>query len=151
MSSKYTHLSQRNQILKRPAQHIGFAKSSVKKVWVAQTEYSDGEVVERIVEQEIEYNQALIHIFYEVLSNAQDNHFRSRASDTPLRKIEVTIDRETDEITIWNDGQWIPNIIHTWEEGEEVIDKKPHYEAVLVTIMKKHHEPVRALTELVSN
>ncbi len=128
---KYTHLSQRNQILKRPGQHIGSTKSSTRPVWIAQTEYDDDEEVERIVEQEIAYNPGLIHIFYEVLGNAQDNYFQSKGSATPLKKIDVTIDQESGEVSIWNDGLWIPTTIHEWDKDEEVIEGE-HYEADII-------------------
>jgi DNA topoisomerase-2 len=132
MPSKYTHLSQRNQTLKRPAQHIGSAKTSTQKMWLAQTEYIDSDEKERIVEQIIDYNPGLIHIFYEVLSNAQDNYFQSKDSEFPLRKIEVSVDQDTGRITVWNDGLWIPTKIHEWSADEEVIDKNDHYEAEII-------------------
>ena len=71
MPPKYIHLSQRNQILKRPGQHIGSTKTCVKPVWVS-IEDDNGL---HILEQEIGYNSGLLHIFYEVLGNAQDNYF----------------------------------------------------------------------------
>src|SRR3990172_9206231 len=124
---KYTHLSQRNQILKRPAQHVGSKKTTIKKVWISQI---DGkEEAEKIMEQDISFNAGLIHIFYEALSNAQDNYFVSLNTDNPLKKIEVSVSLESGEISVWNDGQWIPNRIHMWEKDEEKIDDKDHYEA----------------------
>lgn len=131
-STRYTHLSQRNQILKRPGQHIGSITNSVRSVWLAETEYRDNEEIERIVEREIEYNPGLIHIFYEVLSNAQDNYFRSKDSDFPLKCIKVYVDQESGKITVWNDGLWIPTRIHEWGTDEEVIDTQPHYEAEII-------------------
>jgi DNA topoisomerase II len=129
---KYTHLSQRNQILKRPGQHIGSTKNVVKPVWIAQTEYVDGNEIQKIVEQELNVNPGLIHIFYEVLSNAQDNYFRSKNTNNPLHKIEINVDIETGWISIWNDGMWIPTILHKWEKDEEIIDNKEHYEAEII-------------------
>lgn len=121
---KYTHLSQRNQILKRPSQHIGSTKTTKQLVWIANKD--------KIVEQEIAHNPGLIHIFYEVLGNAQDNYFRSKGSDHPLKKIEVNVDKETGEVSVWNDGLWIPNVVHEWEDDEEVIDDNEHYEAEII-------------------
>lgn len=129
---KYTHLSQRNQILKRPGQHIGSIKNIVQKVWLTEREFVDNEEVEKIVEKEISYNQGLVHIFYEVLGNAQDNYFRSIKTNTPLNKIEVDINKETGEISVWNDGCWIPTVIHKWDKDEEVIDNNPHYETEII-------------------
>ena len=129
---KYTHLSQRNQILKRPAQHIGSTKNVTKEVWTAITEYTDGEEVDRILQQNLTINPGLIHIFYEVLGNAQDNYFKSHGGDTPLKKIQVDIDIESGRISVWNDGNYIPANIHEWDEDEEVIDDEQHYEAEII-------------------
>src|SRR3990172_3801488 len=141
---KYTHLSQRDQILKRPAQHIGSTKTAIKKVWVAEKQGKSDALkgqsdalqgksdATRIVEKELSYNAGLIHIFYEVLSNAQDNYFISKDTETPLKKIEITVSIETGTITVWNDGQWIPNRFHKWEHDEEKIDADDHYEAEII-------------------
>lgn len=129
---KYTHLSQRNQILKRPAQHIGSTKNVVKDVWTAITEYSDENEMEKIVKQSLEINPGLIHIFYEVLGNAQDNYFKSLDGDTPLKKIDVNVDIETGKVSVWNDGNYIPARIHEWDDDEEVIDDNEHYEAEII-------------------
>jgi DNA topoisomerase II len=129
---KYTHLSQRNQILKRPGQHIGSAKSTLRPVWLAETTIVEDSELESIVEREIIYNSGLMHIFYEVLGNAQDNYFRSRDSKTPLKKIEVTVDSNSGQVTVWNDGLWIPTVIHKWDAEEEKIDDNPHYEAEII-------------------
>nr|QBK87264.1 MAG: DNA topoisomerase II [Marseillevirus LCMAC201] len=141
---RYTHLSQRNQILKRPGQHIGSTKNATRAVWLAQTEYDSTQAAsdskpsiriaerERIVEQDIKYNPGLIHIFYEVLGNAQDNYFRSKGSEEPLKKIDVTVDQETGEVSIWNDGLWIPTSVHEWDDDEEIIDNEEHYEAEII-------------------
>jgi len=115
--SKYKHLSQRDQILLRPSQHVGSTKTTTKELWVASGT--------KIEEKNVKYNPALVHIFYEVLSNAQDNYYRSKGTDTPLKKIEVTV---TDsEVTVWNDGLWIPVKIHQWGKDEDlpIIDGKP--------------------------
>jgi len=130
--SKYTHLSQRNQILKRPGQHIGSTKLASRNVYLVETTTINGSETDIIVEKEVEYVPGLLHIFYEVLSNAQDNYFNSKASNTPLKKIQVSVDKESGTVSVWNDGCWIPNKIHEWGADEEVIDNKPHYEAEII-------------------
>jgi len=124
LKTKYTHLSQRNQILKRPGQHIGSTKNVEATVWAC--------IDSKIEQVKLNYNHGLIHIFYEVLGNAQDNYFRSKDSDTPLKKIEISIDEETGETTIWNDGLWIPTRLHEWGNDEEILDEKEHYEAEII-------------------
>ena len=120
MPPKYKHLAPRDQILLRPGQHIGSSKTVKKELWISTIEVNDEGVEEtKIVEQEVEYNPGLVHIFYEVLSNAQDNYFRSKDSETPLKKIEITL--KDNQISIWNDGNHIPVTIHKWEKDEEKI------------------------------
>jgi len=130
--SKYTHLSQRNQILKRPAQHIGSVNKAIRNIWLVETRVNNDKEKDYIVEQQAEFVPGLLHIFYEVLSNAQDNYFNSINTETPLHKIEITVDANTGKITVWNDGCCIPNKIHVWGEDEEIIDNKPHYEAEII-------------------
>lgn len=125
MASKqtYSHISQRQHILLRPNMYIKSAKCSPEQVWLVQGD--------SIVQKEVNYNPGLIHIFYEILSNAVDNYFRSIEGEHPLRKIEVTIDQETGRVTVWNDGNWIPNRVHQWQPGEEKIGGDI-YEAELI-------------------
>lgn len=54
------------------------------------------------------YSDGLWRIFLEPISNVVDNVWRSRQSNVECKKIKVDIDPETAEITIWNDGQFIP-------------------------------------------
>jgi len=122
---QYKHLSQRDQILKRPAQHIGSTKNAKQVVWLAEKQE---EWI--IYQKEINYNTGLIHIFYEVLSNAQDNYFNSVKSKHPLKKIKVDV-TEDGWISVWNDGLWIPTRIHEYGKDEEHLDGE-HYEAELL-------------------
>ena len=127
MSAKrvYTHLSQHDQILKRPAQHIGSISNELVQTWIAD------ETELQVFKKEFSFNSGLIHIFYEILSNSQDNYFRSIGTDHPLKKIEITIDPESQKITIWNDGLAIPTVIHKWKKGEEKVADSI-YEATLI-------------------
>lgn len=122
---KYTHLSQKNQILKRPGQHIGNIRNTLQEQWIAKDN--------SIEYQTVNNNPALMHIFYEVLGNAQDNYFRSQGTEHPLKKIKITVDQESGNVTIWNDGLWIPVRVHKWGIGEEVLDDdKEYYEAEII-------------------
>lgn len=126
--------SQRNQALKRPGQYIGSPKNEVEKVWVAEKEETEEGVDYRIYEKEINNNFGLIHIFSEPLDNAKDNYFESEDTDYPLKKIEVTVDQETGEISIWNDGLWIPIKHHQWtaEEKADIKINEDMYEADII-------------------
>jgi DNA topoisomerase II len=120
----YIHKSQKDQILLRPGQHIGSVKNELQLIYIADENC-------HIIQKEINYNCGLIHIFYEILSNAQDNYFKSLETEHPLKKIMVNIDPETGSISIWNDGLYIPTVIHKWHTGEEKIAEKI-YEAELI-------------------
>lgn len=117
MPPKYKHLSARDQILLRPGQHIGSTNvvEETKEIVVVETQ--DGKEVTKIVKGDVKYNPGLLHIFYEVLSNAQDNYFRSVGTDSPLKAIKVTIEEST--VTVWNDGMHIPVQMHKWGDDEE--------------------------------
>jgi DNA topoisomerase-2 len=128
----YKHYDQRQQILKRPTQHIGSSKLAARDVWIAETTFKDGSELETITKRRVKYVPGLIHIFGESLENCQDNYFRSESSNTPLTKIEVTVDVENGIVKIWNDGKCIPARIHEWDEDEEVIDDEDHYEAEII-------------------
>jgi len=54
------------------------------------------------------YSDGLWRIFLEPISNVVDNVWRSRQAGVECKKIKVDIDPETAEITIWNDGRFIP-------------------------------------------
>lgn len=119
----YQVKSQRQQILTRPGQHIGSIKNLKKHVWLYEND--------KIIQKEILYNSGLIHIFYEILSNAQDNYFRSLNTDTPCKRIKIDVE-EDGWISVWNDGLWIPTRVHEYGHGETKIDEKEHYEAELI-------------------
>lgn len=53
-------------------------------------------------------SQALTRIFVEVVSNAIDNVERSKNANVPCTEIRVTINPETGETSVWNDGYVIP-------------------------------------------
>lgn len=58
--------------------------------------------------KEPQYSDGLWRIFLEPISNVVDNVWRSRQAKVECKKIKVDIDPETAEITIWNDGRFIP-------------------------------------------
>nr|QBK89783.1 MAG: DNA topoisomerase II [Pithovirus LCPAC101] len=134
----YKHYNQRQKILKRPGEQIGSARLGSRDAWITETEYKktnesdEKSEVDCIIKRQVKYVPGLIHIFGEALENCQDNHYRSEGSSTPLKKIEVTVNQDTGEIKIWNDGKYIPATIHQWDEDEEVIDDKDHYEAEII-------------------
>jgi DNA topoisomerase II len=106
--------------LKRPDTYIGSVKTLDKEVWTCEKvepasddKKKKNQEPYRIVKKVIPYNSGLLRIFIEIMSNAVDNKWRSQESDTPMKKIEFTLDDDEDSetygwITIWNDGYCIP-------------------------------------------
>lgn len=111
MTQEYLHLSHRDQILLRPEQHIGSTSLTEDERYVA-TDTGIGR-------RNIAYNPGLVHIFYEVLSNAQDNYFRSQKTKTPLKSIQVTV--QSKRVSVRNDGMHISVTKHKWKKGEQKI------------------------------
>ena len=58
--------------------------------------------------RKVNYVPGLYKIFDEVLVNAADN----KQNDKNMDEIKVTVDRESGEISVWNNGRGIPIEIH---------------------------------------
>lgn len=101
--SSYVCLEQREHILLRPDTYVGTVR--FHKIEYHSATAKDG--VLNIEKKEGLINPGLHRIFVEILSNACDNWVRSKSTDIPLTKIKVNINRDTGEISIWNDGQTI--------------------------------------------
>ena len=84
--------------LKRPDVYIGSVKTSTANEWVFDKKTST------IAKRLIKYNPGLVRIFVEILSNAIDNKWRSAKEGVPMKRIEITLDKETGRISVWNDG-----------------------------------------------
>ncbi len=66
-----------------------------------------------IIQKKIKYNQGLLRIFIEAMSNAIDNLWRSSKHDIKMKKIDFVLDNDPESdyygwITITNDGYCIP-------------------------------------------
>lgn len=98
----YEKMDPITHIHKRPDMYLGTLKPKIHDPeWV----FEDGKMTLR---KEPKYSDGLWRIFLEPISNVVDNAWRSRQTGTECKKIKVDIDPETAEITIWNDGQFIP-------------------------------------------
>ena len=73
---------------------------------------SEFKLLIKILWRTIKSSPATLRIFIEALSNAIDNVERIKKTDTPCTKIKVTIDPETGETSVWNDGGVVPVEIH---------------------------------------
>ena len=101
---RYQKMDPISHILKRPDMYCGSNRLRPNIEYVAQKE-EDGY---RIFRSEILSSPAILRIFIEPLSNAIDNVERSRKTSTPCTKIKVSINMETGETSVWNDGDIIP-------------------------------------------
>ncbi|VDK74675.1 unnamed protein product, partial [Onchocerca ochengi] len=94
-------------ILLRPDTYIGSVEYTDRTpMWVYDTE------TDRIVQREISYVPGLYKIFDEILVNAADNKQR----DPKMNLIKVNINKEENEISIYNNGRGIPVVLHKVEK-----------------------------------
>merc|ERR1712051_741690 len=98
--------SQLEHILLRPDTYIGSVQPLTEKMWVYD------EATEQIVNREINFTPGLYKIFDEVLVNAADNKQRDKKMDT----IRIDIDKEKNEIKVYNNGKGIPIVHHKDEK-----------------------------------
>jgi DNA topoisomerase-2 len=94
-----------DHILKRPDMYVGSIRLKKSEEYTA-TNQGDGTYT--INKREITFPPALLRIFVEALSNAIDNVQRSKEAGVSCTKIKVSINKDTGETSILNDGFVIP-------------------------------------------
>ncbi|MFH4983850.1 hypothetical protein AB6A40_010559 [Gnathostoma spinigerum] len=103
----YQKKTQLEHILIRPETYIGSVQLTEKSpAWVYDSEK------EMIVLRDIAYVPGLYKIFDEILVNAADNKQR----DPKMNLIKINIDKEKNEICIFNNGKGIPVVHHKIED-----------------------------------
>lgn len=100
--------------LLRPDTFVGSIETVKEERWI----FDDD--TKTIKKREVNYNQGLIRIFIEIMSNAIDNKWRSERRDIKMTKIEFNIDRETGWIECWNNGLGIPVVKHEYEISDQL-------------------------------
>jgi DNA gyrase/topoisomerase IV subunit B len=108
---EYSRPSQIDHCLEQPGMYIGNITFQQSKQWVEKTGV--------IKLKRGRYNMGLLHIFLELLSNAEDNIVRSRLAKVPITKIKVDIG-DDGRITIWNDGKHIPVKMYHPKKNDEL-------------------------------
>jgi DNA gyrase/topoisomerase IV subunit B len=88
--------------MKRPDTYIGSVEATTDKMWVYNSANESMEF------RDVTYVPGLYKIFDEILVNAADN----KQNDKNMSEIRVTVDRESGEVSIKNDGKGIPVEIH---------------------------------------
>lgn len=102
---EYKAMDPRTHVLNRPDMYIGSIRNTSTETYVCEDDF-------QIIKKTVKTNPGLLRIFIEALSNAIDNVWRSSSSSTPCTKIKVTINADTGETSVWNDGISIPVEIH---------------------------------------
>lgn len=102
----YQKKSQLEHILLRPDTYIGSVEQLKDTMWVYDS------VANKMVQREITYVPGLFKIFDEILVNAADNKQR----DAKMNTIKIEINQETNTVSIWNNGQGIPVVMHKEEK-----------------------------------
>ncbi|KAK6016639.1 DNA gyrase/topoisomerase IV, A subunit [Ostertagia ostertagi] len=102
----YQKKSQLEHILLRPDTYIGSVEYTEKtSMWIYDTES------EKLVLKDIQYVPGLYKIFDEILVNAADNKQR----DPKMNCIKINIDKEKNQVSIFNNGKGIPVVHHKVE------------------------------------
>uniref|UniRef100_A0A8B9HAY4 DNA topoisomerase 2 n=1 Tax=Astyanax mexicanus TaxID=7994 RepID=A0A8B9HAY4_ASTMX len=101
----YQKKTQLEHILLRPDTYIGSVEPVTQQMWVF-----DEEIGMNL--REITYVPGLYKIFDEILVNAADNKQR----DKNMSSIKITIDPESNTVSIWNNGKGIPVVEHKDEK-----------------------------------
>ncbi|XP_077405664.1 DNA topoisomerase 2-beta [Vanacampus margaritifer] len=101
----YQKKTQLEHILLRPDTYIGSVEPITQVMWVFDDEVG-------MNQREITYVPGLYKIFDEILVNAADNKQR----DKNMTAIKITIDPESNTISVWNNGKGIPVVEHKDEK-----------------------------------
>ncbi|CAJ0604912.1 unnamed protein product [Cylicocyclus nassatus] len=102
----YQKKSQLEHILLRPDTYIGSVEYTEKApMWIYDLES------EKLVMKDIHYVPGLYKIFDEILVNAADNKQR----DPKMNCIKINIEKEKNQISIYNNGKGIPVVHHKVE------------------------------------
>lgn len=108
---RYTKKNPIEHVLDRPDMWVGSVREKCVDEYVAI--HNDNEL--SITRTEITISPALLRTYVEALSNAIDNVERSRKTKTPCTLIEITVNKNTGETSVWNDGDVVPIEIHSSE------------------------------------
>ncbi|XP_041811415.1 DNA topoisomerase 2-beta isoform X1 [Chelmon rostratus] len=101
----YQKKTQLEHILLRPDTYIGSVEPITQQMWVFDEDIG-------MNQREVTYVPGLYKIFDEILVNAADNKQR----DKNMTGIKITIDPESNTISVWNNGKGIPVVEHKDEK-----------------------------------
>lgn len=104
-AKKYKKLTHREHVLHRPGMYMGSTVAEPTAMWVMDP------VSGRMERREgLQYVPALAKLLDECITNAVDHSIRlkSEGSKSLVKRIDVTIDKETGVIQVSNDGEGVP-------------------------------------------
>lgn len=99
----YQKKSHLEQILLRPDTYVGSIEDENDNLWVWNND------TKTMSQRSVTFVPGLLKIFDEILVNASDNAQR----DPNMKTIRVTIDQQTNAISVMNDGKSIPIALHS--------------------------------------
>lgn len=102
IEEKYQKKTPIEHILDRPDTYIGDVKEQSDVLWTYDPENS------MMIKKQVTFVPGLIKIFDEILVNAGDN----TKEDETCNSIKVTISKEDNEISVWNNGKGIDVEMH---------------------------------------
>ncbi len=116
-TNKGKKLSNVEHLLLRPDTIIGSIRNSETECWVYDEESK------RIITKLITYNPGLERLFIEIMSNVEDNKWRSEKAGIKMTNIEVTTDDVNGEIIFKNNGSHIPIELTQYEFTDDKTQK----------------------------
>jgi len=109
---KYIKLKHEEHVLKRPDTYVGSTDKTVEDLWYYNEESK------RMIKAPLSYVPGEFKIFDEIIVNAHDQYIRineNRILDPSLitvKTIEITYNKDTGEISVYNDGEGISIELH---------------------------------------
>lgn len=111
---RFKKLSDRKHVLQRPPTYIGSVEPETKPMWIINPDHERDESKPLIICKDITFTPGLYKIYDEILVNARDHIIRCEEENYErCTQIKVTIDRDSQRITVWNNGAGIPVEIHS--------------------------------------
>lgn len=102
---EYSKLSHEQHVLQLPDTYVGDTDVNSQELWC----YDEKE--NKMVKKTIQYIPAEYKLFDEIIVNSVDQYIRIKEANNsdlfPVKNIKITTDRETGEITVYNDGEGI--------------------------------------------
>ena len=98
----YQKLTQHEHILQRPDTYVGSIEAVTSDMWIMDVDSG------RMTHRPVTYVPGLYKIFDEIVVNAADNKQR----DPNMTELKITIDKENNRLSVYNNGKGIPVVMH---------------------------------------